>query len=254
MSYNYHNNYTPFRDSLLITSIFSILFGSILTSQFWIGEQIVFPHKEKSSYILIPIFALLMFLFTGLGCWLVNDVLINSTCPKVCLRRNRTGNNNNNAKNQDEEQEQDELDTDELLLPVPSSLTIAVSTPSLLFLSIVWMFCSFSRLNEFAICLVVFCCSVVSFFMMMSSNLSWKFYFLKMLSCWISCNIVTAIGTWLSIVLMKMIVLKKQDSNSVFRWSFSSNSLEGVLPLWWPALILLMTTTWGQVCRKVFEM
>lgn len=231
-----------FLDNLNIIAFFGALFGSILTAQLWLGEQIVFPQNERGSFLFILLIAVWVFVFTGTATWFVTDVVFGF----LKFERNKND--------------------EPLSAPSSSSASshVIAATPSLFLLSIMWIFCAYSRLNEFAICLIVFAVAIISFFLVHSTGDGRRYSsssYLAMLKNWICCNIVAAVGTWLSILAMKIIMNNSLESSvrptpnkTSTIWAFTSNSLEEVLPLWWPALMLMTTTSWGEICRRVYKM
>lgn len=216
-----------FEDCLLVL-LFGLTFGGILSFQFVLGEVIVSPQLSTASdqlilYLGIPsLIGVVSFSCTGFGTWLVSDKILRNP-----FRNSETSEEDSTTK-------------------------MISATPSLLLLVIAWMFASYSRLNEFAMTLILFVLAAISFLMVEFDAKNLIFGTLK---SWISCNIVTAIITYSLIYMMKSSnVLKSlMEENYLFPVGLRSNSLSGVLPLWTPPLVLMMATSWGQVCRRMLS-
>lgn len=246
-----------FLENFLLISLFGLTFGSILVSQFWFSELVVYPQQTAAqSIIWIPILAVFAFVFTGIGVWFVNDVLFSFAWRSPPLPKT-------NEKGEEDDYYDD--DGDDYAAACESSPFVS-STPSLLLLAIIWIFCAYSRLSEFAVALIGFTFAGISFLMVefypqkrgergtgeqkkqRRREKEKKFNLVPpLLKNWISCNLVAFTGTAVLLYGLKM--------NTNFGcFGLSSTSLLGVAPLWTPSLLLMMTTSWGQVCRRVFAL
>lgn len=210
-------------ENLFIVVAFSLTFGSMLTAQFWLGEQVVFPVHDTQTFYFVPLSAAFIFIFTGILTPLITDkILLLFASPPDTIKFPHLSEGN----------------------------VIVTSAPSLMVLVFAWLFLAFSRLNEFILTIITFCFALICFGMVefQSGNRA-----LRILASWVGCNIVTLAGTAVAVASMTE---ANEFHNEIFgiAFSLSSSTLSGVLPLWFPSLMLLVSVTWGQLCRSVFKM